>query len=316
MKVLITGGAGYIGNELILNLTANSLVSKIIVYDNLSRRNYNLFLDKRIDRKKLHFVNGDLLDSRKIRRELDDVFAVYHLAGMNTSPITKENTHLFEQINQWGSSELVHSLKSSQVKKFIYMSTDAVYGFSDNHITPESPVQPISMFAKSKHRAEKLIEPLMDLMDTYIIRCATVYGYSPSVRFESLINRFMFEVNFIGRIRINGDGEEIRSFVHVEKVANMLENLLNSEVLKSGIYNLAEKNLSVAEIASTLKELYPFMDVIYPEKELPVKHRIVAPDQRIAHLITLPQQRLIDELEDFKNHFSFSPQPDVHSYIN
>jgi UDP-glucose 4-epimerase len=317
MKVLITGGAGYIGNELILHLTANPQISKIIVYDNLSRRNYNLFLDKRINRKKLHFVNGDLLDSRKIRREMDDVFAVYHLAGMNTSPITRENTHLYEQINQWGTSELVHSLKSSQVKKFIYMSTDAVYGFSDNKITPESPVQPISLFAKSKLKAEKLITPLMDLMDTYIIRSAEVYGYSPGVRFEPLINRFMFEVNFIGRIRINGNGEQIRSFVHIDIVAHFLANLLaRNESLESGIYNLAEKNLSIAEIAATLKDIYPFIDVIYPEKDIELGHRVIKRDQRIDHLITMHPESLKDELVNFKNQFSFSPEPAIHSLTN
>jgi UDP-glucose 4-epimerase len=317
MNVLITGGAGYIGNELILKLTVNPQVRKIIVYDNLSRRNYNLFLDKRIDREKLQFVNGDLLDSRRIRKEMDGIYAVYHLAGMNTSPITKENTHLFEQINQWGTSELVHSLKGSQVKKFIYMSSDAVYGFSDHPITTESPLQPVTLFAKSKLKGEKIVEPLMNIMETIIVRSATVYGYSPGVRFESLINRFMFEVNFIGRIRISGNGNQVRSFIHVEQAANFLDNLITANpALESGIYNLAGKNISVADIASTLKEIYPFMDVSFSDEDQPVKNRVLASDQRISHLITLPPQSLKDELESFKNQFSFSPEPAFHSYIH
>ncbi len=87
MKILITGGAGYIGTPLVDLLCANPLVEKIIVYDNLSRANYNLFIgSKNEGHQKINFFKGELLDSRRLRQALKGVDVVYHLAARVTTP--------------------------------------------------------------------------------------------------------------------------------------------------------------------------------------------------------------------------------------
>ncbi len=307
MKVLITGGAGYVGNELIFELLKNPEVEKIVVYDNLSRKNYNLFLDTRYEPHKMHFVNGELLDSRKLRKELKDIDVVYHLAAIVSTPYATENAHLFEQVNHWGTAELVNAVEESNVKKFIYLSTTSVYGASDEMINKDTIPDPKTFYGSSKLRGEQHVERLKDKMDTWIIRCGNVYGYSPSVRFDAVINRFMFEVNFMGRIQINGNGQQTRAFIHVDKVVKVLRNLLESQhQLPSGTYNLVDKNLSVFGIANIIKEIYPHLEMIFVSQHLVMREIKVERDKRIDPLITIDPISVKEELMKFKSKFSFS----------
>ncbi len=305
MNILITGGAGYIGNELVFELLKDPAVSEIIIYDNLSRKNYNLFLDTHYEPKKVRFVWGELLDSRKLRQVLQNIDVVYHLAAKVSTPLATENSHLFEQINHWGTAELVYAVEESKVKKFVYLSTTSVYGASEEMVAVDTPPDPKTFYGSSKLRGEAHVERLMDTRDAWIIRSGNVYGYSPSVRFDAVINRFMFEANFIGRIQITGNGKQQRAFVHVDKVVNMLSNLLHIDLLP-GIYNFSEHNFSIEHIAGIIKEIYPRLDMIFVNQHLVMREIKVLPDERIMPLLTLPPVSFKEELLRFKKKFSFS----------
>jgi len=124
MKVLITGGAGYIGTVLTKNLVKSPEIEEIIIYDNLSRKNSNLFLGDRLpNAEKIKLVNGDILDLRKLNRVLKDVDVVYHLAARVSTPFANVDADFHEQVNHWGTSELVSAVEESNVRKFIYTSS-------------------------------------------------------------------------------------------------------------------------------------------------------------------------------------------------
>ncbi len=305
MNVLITGGAGYIGNELVFSLLKNPAVDRIIVYDNLARRNYNLFLDQRYEPRKVSFIWGELLDSRKMRQLLQQIDVVYHLAAKVSTPLATENSHLFEQINHWGTAELVYAVEDSPVSKFIYLSTTSVYGASEEMVTIGTPPDPKTFYGSSKLRGEQHVERLFDKMDAWIIRSGNVYGYSPSVRFDAVINRFMFEANFVGRIQITGNGKQQRAFVHVDKLVDMLTNLLQGE-LPSGTYNFSEHNMSIDHIAGVIREIYPGLDTIFVNQHLVMREIKVEEDVRLRPLLQLPPVSFKDELLRFKEKFSFS----------
>jgi UDP-glucose 4-epimerase len=186
-----------------------------------------------------------------------------------------------------------------------------VYGASDELITIDTLPDPKTFYGSSKLRGEKHVERLLDKMDAFIIRCGNVYGYSPSVRFDAVINRFMFEVNFMGRIQINGNGKQIRSFIHVDKVVRVLRNLINPDFgLSPGIYNLTDKNLSIFGIANTIKEIYPHMDMIFVNQHLVMREIKVEKDPRIQPLQNIHFISVKEELINFKNKFSFSSKFD------
>ena len=304
MNILITGGAGYIGNELVFELLKDPRVEKIVVYDNLSRRNYNLFLDNRYEPRKVRFIMGELLDSRNLRKVLEDIDVVYHLAAKVSTPLASEHSHLFEQINHWGTAELVYALEESPVKRCVYLSTTSVYGASDQMITVDTPPDPRTFYGSSKLRGEAHIERLFNKMDAWIIRCGNVYGYSPSLRFDAVINRFMFEANFIGRIQITGNGKQQRAFIHVDKVVNVLANLLHHQT--SGTYNLSEHNVSIESVAEMIREIFPGLDMIFVNQHLVMREIKVEADHRILSLLSLPPVSMKEELINLKDKFSFS----------
>jgi UDP-glucose 4-epimerase len=305
MKVLITGGAGYVGNELTFELIKEPSIDKIIIYDNLSRKNYNLFLDTKYKSGKVSFVRGELLDSRKLKTVLEGVDVVYHLAARVSTPFASEDSHLFEQTNNWGTAELIYAVESSQVKKFIYTSSSSVYGSSEEMIDIHTNPNPKTFYGSSKLRSEAHVERLFDKMSTYILRTGNVYGYSPSVRFDAVINRFLFEANFTGRIQITGNGQQKRSFIHIDRVVNVLNNLLHKE-FPSGTYNLVNKNLSILEIADVIRELYPTLEIIFVNQHLMMREMKVKPDERLNAVNTYPERSFKEELISFKEKFAFS----------
>jgi UDP-glucose 4-epimerase len=309
MNILITGGAGYIGNELVFELLKDPTIDRIIIYDNLGRNNYNLFLDTRYEPRKVKLIAGELLDSRKLRQVLKDIDVVYHLAAKVSTPYVTEDSHVFEQINHWGTAELVYAVEESNVSRFVYLSTTSVYGASEKVINTSTPPDPKTFYGSSKLRGEAHVMRLIPKLNTWIIRCGNVYGYSPSVRFDAVINRFMFDANFIGRIQITGNGKQQRAFIHVDKVVNVLGNLLRID-LPSGVYNLVDKNLSIEKIASFIKEIYPHLDIIFVNQHLVMREIKVEHDKRIMGLLTLPHFSMKQELINFKEKFSFSSQMD------
>lgn len=305
MRILITGGAGYIGTELANRLSNSSEVEKIVVYDNLSRGNFNFFTGEQYQKNKIDFVHGELLDSRKLKKALDGIDAVYHLAAKVTTPFSNLDGHVYEQVNHWGTSELVTVLETSKVTQLIFLSSTSVYGNTREPATEETAVNPDSFYSISKYRAEKHISRTFGAMKTAIIRLGNVYGYSRSMRFDAAINRLMFDAHFTGRITINGSGHQRRSFIHVQTAVNALSDLLGLDI-PNGVYNLSSNDNSILEIASALRQLYPELELFFINQHYPVRDSIVEKKSRLLDYVSIAPPDLISELEDFRRKFSFS----------
>lgn len=304
MNILITGGAGYIGTELVFELSQKPDIDKIIVYDNLSRGNYNLFLGKGPRQSNITFIHGDILDSRSLRKVLKGIDIVYHLAAKVTTPFANIDSHFFEQINHWGTAELVYAIEESNIQKFIFTSSASVYGSNTIPATEDTPPHPTSFYGVSKQRAEEHVKRLFESVPTLILRCGNVYGYSKSMRFDAVINRFMFDANFGNRITINGSGSQSRSFIHIQKVTKMLAGLLNVEV-PSGLYNLSDRNLEIVEIIEVLRKIYPDLEYLFVNQHITMQELRVEPSTRLYNYLALPVSELEDELREFKDRFSF-----------
>jgi UDP-glucose 4-epimerase len=307
MKVLVTGGAGYMGTELVNLLVSNEAVEKVIVYDNLSRMNYNLFLGLKLQRyPKLVFVKGELLDSRSLKKALKDIDVVVHMAAKVTTPFAVSDSHAYEQVNHWGTAELVYAVEeSSSVKKFIYTSSTGVYGSSENPADESVEPNPKTLYAISKFRGEEHVRRLMSKMETYILRCGNVYGYSKSMRFDSVINKFVFEANFNKILTVQGNGKQSRSFIHVDLTAKALNNLLSSK-LASGTYNLVERSIKVFDIVDDLKQLIPELEFIFINQHLTLHELNVLPNQLVNKSLDISNpMSLKEELREFLSRFSF-----------
>ena len=306
MRILVTGGAGYIGSELIKRIINDPEVSHITIYDNMSRGNYNFFMGHMFPEKdKMEFIEGDLLDSRRLRAALKDIDVVYHLAALVTTPFANSDSHAYEQINHWGTAELVYAVEESSVKKFVYLSSTSVYGASDEQSHEETIPNPKTFYGAAKLRGEEHVERLKSKMDTYILRCGNVYGYSKSMRNDAVINRFVFEANFKNKITIHGNGKQYRAFVHINLISKVLEEIIKQPV-PSGTYNVVDKNLRILDIVDVVKEIFPALDFIFVNQHLHLRQLTVSTESKLREWIDYEDKRsLKEELVEFKEKFAF-----------
>ncbi|WP_258103318.1 NAD(P)-dependent oxidoreductase [Marinoscillum sp. MHG1-6] len=307
MNVLVTGGAGYIGTELLINLTANPEVKKIVIYDNLSRGTHALFTGPKYKHhEKLTFIEAELLDSRKLKKALEGIDVVYHLAAKVTTPYANVDAHYFEQVNHWGTAELVYAVEESDVKHFVYISSIGVYGSSSTkEIDENTEPNPRTFYAISKLRGEEHVRRLEGKIKTHIIRCGNVYGYSRAMRFDSVINKWIFESNFNNQISIHGNGKQSRAFLNIDVLCDVFDQLLTKDV-PSGTYNLVERNMTMMDIVDILKAINPPLEFIFINQHLNLKSISVSTDWKLKEYLEIkPIATFDEEMKAFSAQFSF-----------
>lgn len=306
MKILITGGAGYIGTELTKYLLQNKEIKEITVYDNLSIGHANFFLGKEYPTgTRLNFVNGDILDSRLLRKSLIGVDTVIHLAAKVTTPFANNDPHFYEQINHWGTAELTYAVEESNVKNLIYLSSTSVYGASQEECNESSIPSPNTYYGISKLRGEEHVSRLKSLEKNVTLRCGNVYGYSKSMRFDAVINRFMFDANFKRRIQINGNGKQSRAFIHVFNVVEMIEKVITSPV-QSGTYNIVDKSMQILDIVDVMKDIYPDLEFIFMNQHMNLWELRVSSDSKLYDQVErFKSTDFKQEMMDFRKGFAF-----------
>jgi UDP-glucose 4-epimerase len=303
MKILVTGGIGYIGLSLVERLIQRPDVSQVLVYDNLSKNNFNFFFDPVIRSEKLKFMEGDILDNHRFQDTLEDCDWVYHLASVLPNSRTSLNLHTFDQVNNWGTAQLVDAVERSNVKGLIYTSSTEVYGKSAEPAVEAQVPHPISQYGKSKLNAEQHVARLSSKLKVYRMRIGKVYGYNSCFYAESVINRMLFSAHHYNQIIIDGDGSNVLGFSYLQSVANALEGILSGKLLPN-VFNLVTANYSVDQIAGIIEGLYPKVEKRYVSQDIALESIPVQPNERV---LVVPEDSLADlesHLVEMKKRFS------------
>src|SRR5690606_35731724 len=153
----------------------------------------------------------------------------------------------------------------------------------------------------SKYDGERQMQLLASDRDLYILRSGNVYGYNPAYRIDAVINRFMFNANFLGRVQINGSGEQYRAFIHVNKIAHVIKEAVDGK-LPPGTYNAVEHNMSINDAADSVKALYPSLESIHVNYNIRMRDVRVKFPCKIWSFIALPRTSFEEELAEFKRH--------------
>lgn len=276
MKILVTGGAGFIGKHLVLSLLNNG--DSVTIFDNLSKGS-----EEKIDflkNKGADFVKGDITDYESLCSVMEeDIDSVVHLAaktGVVDSVKNPEETH---RINVTGTLQLLRSCVEKNVNNIVIASSGAVYGESKKlPLSEDLPNIPLSPYGASKICAEKYVQAFSNSygINGISLRFSNVYGEGQSKDYAGVITKFMDNIEKDKPLVIFGDGEQTRDFVFVEDVASGIRKALeNISGKKGNFYNIAtEKQTSVDELAKIMLSISKkSLEIIHQEpREGEIKH--------------------------------------------
>jgi Nucleoside-diphosphate-sugar epimerases len=251
MKVLVTGGAGYIGSVL-----CRMLIEKGFDVICLDRFFFGFDSIEEI-RDKIKMVKEDIRWFNP--NILKDIDAVIDMASLSNDPSGELDPQKTLEINYEGRVRVAKLSKKLGVKRYVLASSCSVYGFQEGILTEESTLNPLTTYAKANALAEKEILSLADKsFKATVLRQATVYGLSYRMRFDLAINGMVLGFYKNGKIPIMRDGKQWRPFVHVKDTSNAFIKVLEAEpeLVNGQIFNVGsdEQNFQIFELAKLIAE--------------------------------------------------------------
>ncbi|WP_457557196.1 NAD-dependent epimerase/dehydratase family protein [Candidatus Harpocratesius sp.] len=242
-KILIIGGAGYIGSHLCQLLVDNY---KLRILDNLT---FGIEpIRNLIEKENFELIQGDFLHIPTLIRSFNNIDKIIHLASIVGDPACKIDPDLTVKINIQGVKVLGILAKYFGIQKLIFASTCSVYGFyTDAILTEKSGLNPVSLYAESKVEAEKILLKLADMnFHPIILRFGTVFGLSSRMRFDLAINLLSALAIVEKRITLF-DGEQWRPFIHVKDIGKCIKIVLETdkfEEFSGEIFNVGSNHLN------------------------------------------------------------------------
>lgn len=255
-RVLVTGAGGYIGTVLCQDLLANGYA--VTAFD-------RFFFGQ--DTLREIAGNPGLSVVKKDIRDIDEcdlagVFAVCDLAALSNDPCGELNPRLTEEINHMGRVRVAQAAKRAGVERYVFSSSCSVYGHGEGLALDETaPPSPLTTYARATLRAEQETLPLGDGgFCTTALRNATVFGLSPRMRFDLIVNLMTLHAVEKGRITVMGGGRQWRPLVHIRDVASAFRTVIEAPAAKvSGqIFNIGKQNAQVVSVAYVVRETLPF----------------------------------------------------------
>jgi nucleoside-diphosphate-sugar epimerase len=261
MKILITGGAGYLGSV----ITGKMLVSghQVTVLDKLIFNQVSLL--SYTSNPNFKFIHGDVRNEGLLKKLCEDADVIIPLAAIVGFPACAAEPELAEEVN-FNQIRNIVKFTEGKGKKVLYPNTNSGYGIGENQTecTEESPLSPISVYGKTKCDAENILK---EKTDAIIFRLATVFGVSSRMRTDLLVNDFTYKA-ITDKYIVVFEKTFKRNFIHIEDVANaFLFMLENYDTYKGEIFNvgLSEANLSKQELLEKIQTHVKDFAVVYDD---------------------------------------------------
>ena len=264
-RVLVVGGAGYIGSVLVSDLLARGY--KVRVLDSF------LFGPKSLEAVKTNpnceLITGDIRDIQVVVQVMKDCDAVIHLAAIVGDPACEENRQLAVEVNRASTRMLIDIARGYEVERFIFASTCSVYGASEFLMDEHSKLGPLSTYAQTKADSEELLlEARTSGFHPTVLRLGTLFGVSPRLRFDLVVNLLTARAATTGKITIF-NGEQWRPFVHVYDAARSFVTCLeaSTDVVSGEIFNVGSYSLNhrLSEVAEKIAQIVPGMETEHVE---------------------------------------------------
>lgn len=249
MKIFVTGGAGYIGTVLIPMLLNRGY--EVVLFDNF-HWGIKPVLHFATD-PKMHIISGDVRNKKEVRNAMKGCDMVIHLAAIVGYPACASDRDRAITTNVQGTKNIVENLEG---RKMVFASTGSTYGKVEGICTEETPIDPLTLYGSTKWEAENLVTGNGGVA----LRFATVFGVSPRLRLDLLINDFVYQAIHSRQIIIY-EGHFRRTFLHVKDAANSyLFAIDNYDKMQGGAYNVGDETMNYTKKQAALKirEFYDF----------------------------------------------------------
>ena len=260
IKILITGGAGYIGSVLIPKLLNDGYY--VICVDNLMYEPTSLMMQT--THKNFKLIIGDARDLELMKPLIESADIIIPLACMTGAPLCNKDKVAATTVNR--DAVVMCSELSTQSQLLIYPCTNSGYGIGDEGIycTEESQLRPISLYGKLKVESEKI---LLDKGNAITFRLATVFGVSPRPRLDLLVNDFTYRAYFDKTV-VLFEADFKRNYLHIEDAADGFRFAIKHPEFAGECFNLgySEANLSKRELCEEIKKIIP--DFVYLVSEI------------------------------------------------
>ena len=258
-RILVTGGAGYLGCILCPMLADQG--ASVCVFDRLYFGKEGLL--SAMAPESFELVAGDIREVERFPQLLTDVWAVVHLASLANDPSCDLSPTMAEQINHAATIKLARMAQAKGVERFVFASSCSVYGASgDKQVSEDSPLAPVSLYARLKIKSERALLPMADeVFAPTALRQATLFGFSPRMRFDLAINLMTMSAVVKGEIIVLGGGRQWRPFVHVKDAARAIIAVLKAdkEVVAGQVFNVGSNslNFTIEALASLVASRVP-----------------------------------------------------------
>lgn len=295
-KILVTGGAGYLGSVLVPLLLSKGY--EVTVLDNFYF-NQSTLLDSCLN-PNFEVVRGDTRNEQLMAELVEDKEYIIPLAAMVGFPLCKADEVAAETTNLGAIKTILKLRKPEQ--KIIYPCTNSGYGVGegDKFCTEDTPMRPISLYGTTKTEAERLI---LDAGNSLTFRFATVFGASPRMRIDLLVNDFVYRAVF-DRTAVVFEGNFKRNYIHIrDAVGAFVWGMEHFDEMKGKPYNcgLSSANLSKLELCAKIQEHIPsFVYMEAPIGEDPDKRDYIVSNERLEATGWKPKYTLDDGIEELK----------------
>jgi nucleoside-diphosphate-sugar epimerase len=256
-KILLVGGAGYVGSVLAQELLERGYAVRVL------DRLYFGEMGLRDVRDRVELVVGDM---RALRPDvMRDVEAVVNVGGLSNDPTAEYNPQANYEMNTVAARQLAELCVAHGVRRYIFASSCSIYDRGvgndarDVLLDEDSPVDPRAAYASSKYEAERLLLKMAgDGLCPVILRKGTIYGFSPRMRFDLVVNTFVKDALSEGAITIHYGGEMWRPLVEVRDVARAYIACLRAkeELVRGQIFNVSFTNFRISELALRVRETF------------------------------------------------------------
>ena len=261
MNVLVTGGAGYLGSLILPKLLIRGHKIRLLDIGYFGVEHLRFLFNK------IEFIREDIRrtykDSQFRQEVVRDIDCIIHLAAISNDPSAELYPELTEEVNIKSTAALAEIAKEKKIK-FIFSSSCSVYGQKDGIATETSSLKPLTLYAISKVKCEEILNQLStSYWKPLTLRNGTLFGYSPRMRFDLVINIFSLYATLYNEIRVFGEGKQWRPFLHVDDCAQAFVYFSEKNDLKYNCYNIAWENFQIKEVINIFKQIKPSINVLY-----------------------------------------------------